>query len=1833
MAAFVAQFQFVILCIFSGLLGLTILAAFVLALRRSGVWVRLRNVCADRTECGPYQKRISSLLVWLCVVPLVCVLVVRGSTKNGGTNDPPQTASLPPGVGVFSLEPATTTTLTADDFGRGFVLTGIGTGEVFDFSPPSNAVVCADWRAFGAARDWTYLRFDDWAFALGTNEVDCLRVLSHGEVEPLPSSPARRFAPFRASLGVVPEANWPLLPAPNAPSQFWHWVTPRNSLLLTWRNVLLNRLPETPVSFQMEIWDDGRFAYRYDLSRLGAASASNFLAGVSLGESAVWTTNTLPTNVTSLAFHALVEADAVDLDRDGDGLSASDEVFVHGTDPGSADTDEDGLSDPDEIAAGTDPRNPDTDGDGLLDGEEVQLGSNPFSGDGDADGVGDWEEIQRYGTNPLLADSDGDGLSDAAEIAGTTDPTMPDTDGDGLSDAAEIQHGTNPNNPDTDGDGALDGWEIEQGSNPFVTDTDGDGLADGIEARLGSSPLLIDTDGDGFGDFDEYTALGTSPARADTDGDGLDDDEEFELGTNSVRADTDGDGLSDGEELELETDPFDPDMDNDGLEDGAEVVAGTSPFVSDTDGDGMPDAWEVRHGLNPRSGSDATWDEDRDGLRNIQEFQHGTSPVNADTDGDGRGDGDEVDYGTSPVLADTDGDGLDDGDEFERDTNGANPDSDFDGLPDGWEVAHNLDPRNAGGSYGASDDPDGDGLTNAEEYALGTHPRMTDTDGDGLDDGEEVGCSRIRYAEDNEWASTTNGWTAVTVERDEGTDDKWSWFILDESLKVGDEWVYDVVCQWNGLVIVSSDNHYLHDVVTSGPVDLSGTYVSDAALMIAPYWTESVTDSVEPEIDVFRRVAGTDVLYAVQYTELAAGGMNTVTFQATLVFTNGVYRMTEIVYREDLLVDLGGLDASIGVQDAVGDVRLSFGYREVVSVMPFQKLQLISGTGTDPLAGGGGTDVDGDGLSDALEREIGTDPEQPDSDGDGMHDGWERQYGFNPRVDNDDAEVDADPANDFGADPDNDGLANGAEADWGTDPHNDDTDGDGVTDGEEVENCSAPADATDGGRPGSRVPVNFYFGDPSGSHSEKYRLVVTPKRDPNGQMPSSGGEPKSFEWVNAQYGECETKTAMLLRGWIYEVRMFHAGTNIEDGSPDYDYSLVCSPPSCVGVVTNDPQRLFGVNGNGGESFEADGKAATVLVLDGCLVGDYDHDGAFTDHDLSRVYRNRPLRHWINDDDDEGDVNEGSEDIPGLRDPSWMVEMLSVGMGRSPDFCNDHVDGRSDILDFTPVWMDMGFALRQIADMFGGEAEDFALTLSQPEGTVNVVWTSLATNNVGDFLTTDLEECGADLSEALREAKTVHLTEEETRVPDALVSAMLQDRSKGVFLFEGRGRRDGHYYSRKQIVLRCHRKPYRPSEDTPLLELKLPISISPVADMFRWIDYRHLFGVTNHIPTNPWIPWNNPDDECNCRHYVFVHGYNVSTNEALGWASEMFKRLRQSGSRAMFTAVDWYGDDSQIKWNIPRIGGESPNYYVNVEHAFATAEHFARDWPNNPALPGEKILLAHSLGNVLVSSAIKDHGLSGYLKYYMLNAAVPIEAYDGAAFAPGMVEPDWRDLTDRVYAANWWRLFSPGDARRALRWNGRFAGIPNAVNCYSPSEDTLGNIANGQGMVASLWRKNFWAAQELNKGTLKQWTLSSALGRNEGGWGFNPEWGRLASLFGVAGRRARNKAQSESNANLIRSPVFTPFDEDWLHSTNAVTNLTASIRNRILADGIPATSFAAGANAIREGIVDDNIDYTSLNNGFPEGYRRWRHSDLKQFAFFFVHKFFRKIDKESEENKQ
>lgn len=77
------------------------------------------------------------------------------------------------------------------------------------------------------------------------------------------------------------------------------------------------------------------------------------------------------------------------------------------------DTDDDGLTDAEEVLTETDPQNPDSDGDGFLDGEEVTAGSDPNDAnstpvvDADADGVFDDTDVCPDTASGAVVDQNG----------------------------------------------------------------------------------------------------------------------------------------------------------------------------------------------------------------------------------------------------------------------------------------------------------------------------------------------------------------------------------------------------------------------------------------------------------------------------------------------------------------------------------------------------------------------------------------------------------------------------------------------------------------------------------------------------------------------------------------------------------------------------------------------------------------------------------------------------------------------------------------------------------------------------------------------------------------------------------------------------------------------------------------------------------------------------------------------------------------------------------------------------------------------------------------------------------------------------------------------------------------------------------------------------------------------------------------------------------------------------------------------------------------------------------------------------------------------------------
>jgi hypothetical protein len=132
-----------------------------------------------------------------------------------------------------------------------------------------------------------------------------------------------------------------------------------------------------------------------------------------------------------------------------------------------------------------------------------------------------------------------------------------------------------------------------------------------------------------------------------------------------------------------------------------------------------------------------------------------------DDDGDGLPDLWEEEYfgdtGSTSAEDDPDGDGLTNAEEAALGSNPTSDDSDSDGMSDGWEVAHGLNPTDG---TDAEADSDGDGVSNLEEYENGTDPQdFTDGEGEGevgnasgtlleqFDDADTDGDARLSFTE------------------------------------------------------------------------------------------------------------------------------------------------------------------------------------------------------------------------------------------------------------------------------------------------------------------------------------------------------------------------------------------------------------------------------------------------------------------------------------------------------------------------------------------------------------------------------------------------------------------------------------------------------------------------------------------------------------------------------------------------------------------------------------------------------------------------------------------------------------------------------------------------------------------------------------------------------------------------------------------------------------------------------------------------------------------------------------------------------------------------------
>ena len=1323
---------------------------------------------------------------------------------------------------------------------------------------------------------------------------------------------------------------------------------------------------------------------------------------------------------------------------------------------------------------------------------------------------------------------------------------------------------------------------------------------------------------------------GTDPMLADTDSDGISDFTECFSGnksTDPTRFDTDGDGLSDGEEING-------------------IVVGntryfTHPAKFDTDGDGLPDGWELKHHLNPLSvyvnginggEKEVLVDLDHDGLNTLAEYQMQTDPTNPDTDGDGLQDGafrgtiekisgiTQVSFSDSALLFNTTTTTHDDevasfdltspitllGQCYSRvivDTNGL-----VYLLKEGYD-GPDLSSIRLNQSLDTFDTAK-DVLLVAlywDDLSIGKNTLGNVIYGEGLYNDKKCLC--IQYTGLYRNQAGIKGGTCfieLVIPYDCSNQIIVQYHRLDS--------VFNCVLATIGVRqpnAFSSQEfaHCTENVLASGDV-----LIYTLAAQSDPRQKDSDNDGLWDGDEV---TSGTHA-----FLEDSDGdGLSD-------------YLEVQIHHTNPLLADSDGDGYSDALEIQVGLPPLDDGSNDPRAAPNGDwdsdglSNQIEINLGSNPSI----SDSDEDGLNDGEEVTLGTNPTHPDSDGDALNDGWERRYGFNPTTPN--------SASDTDADPDNDGLANWEESTHNTHPRVADTDGDGVSDQEEITQGSDPLNPEDAQPLDKKDTVDVEF-SVNGDYAA-WELKVQGRG-----MGSAGIEDsRTLKMHMRNWGEVGTLFAKLRKGCSYDISMtwlksrdgnslkwycWSAQVNGSPEEPTYrDYNSTRIPGVAMtvfgdGFWAENEEGLLSehchMNEQRGGNVAGTKKAVLhIPAFDSGLTPDYQRDHLIDTDDQGIAAANTPLTIWINDDDDKRnqDYSESDEDIPGR-----LVLF---------DATNSTVDGVCDFEDFFPIHINAAsifeFINEHEAFREAYESGSLTLHLSQEDDAVNVVWTSLTRQHCGAYLSENIPSCGKSLDKDLIDAKTQQVTSGGLQIPLNVMNLMRTNPDAGVILVEGASTSD------KPLVLEL-----RYNENVCIWKCELQLKVVPVESLYTTLNLCSM--------SVPEIPESNKHN-ANVPNVVFLHGFNVSAENARAWHAEMYKRLYQSGTEMNFYGVTWLGCEAVTE----TVGFPALHYHRNVFNAFRTAPVLAQTLAQLPSASALSIM-AHSLGNMVVSQAICQHGLRPD-NYLLLNAAIPAEAFDASLQDPianqnTLVPMDWREYDFQTYASYWNKLFSDAEPQSKMTWAGLFENISQVsptttfYNFYSLGDEVFElapNIENGilppQYQGTLYWQFEGWWPLDLIKSLVPEPTFGryawqkqeflkgthAIFGTADGGWAFAiesqfPNGNSVPSLLYTAEVANAMVANPTDCLTFRTEPVFSATEEMLNPSADPIErNLELY---EILAYRIPALSPAIGNLDIPPTTVQlTSIELTSPNiKEWRKRYAlnsRWLHSDIKNMSY-------------------
>ncbi len=353
--------------------------------------------------------RGASRLMRGLVLALVFTAVAYGSDKILGGHIGEGMRII--GGAVTSL---CTNVFTTAERQTGYAASAVSTNETHDLAMPAEGQMAERIARRGAHNDGFYF-FDAYTNRLAHDGLDLGKpvwVHTDGTLtvrSPAPELPIQElaliaaysnitvYAPLQSSYGFLPAGKWPEF----MPSLIWTATTDRGSRVVTWEGARLDRDVAQPVSFQAEFHEDGEVTYRYDTFPTNGVATGVFRNGAALAFNSAD-----PQSFRDfLGFQDLPEYATLQ-PADITSLTLS---YVGDLSDGSGDTDDDGLTDWEEVKRyHTDPHDADTDGDGLVDGFEVQNDTDPLNPDSNGDGMPDGWSQEQYAAHRLFNGQEGD---------------------------------------------------------------------------------------------------------------------------------------------------------------------------------------------------------------------------------------------------------------------------------------------------------------------------------------------------------------------------------------------------------------------------------------------------------------------------------------------------------------------------------------------------------------------------------------------------------------------------------------------------------------------------------------------------------------------------------------------------------------------------------------------------------------------------------------------------------------------------------------------------------------------------------------------------------------------------------------------------------------------------------------------------------------------------------------------------------------------------------------------------------------------------------------------------------------------------------------------------------------------------------------------------------------------------------------------------------------------------------------------------------------------------------------------------------------------------------